>query len=918
MKTLKKILIALIIGLMPIEIFAWNGMPVPALHVDGRYIKDPTGKAVLLHGWHEPCWSGFNGGSYNDAKDYTSPSSVASELNFHLSMADILSDTNPRYGYNHGWYCNMVRFVTDNGPGSGLTPGWGPNGGSLVDANQFNGWMNNMVVPFAQHCATRGLYVILLGTPSSAYGSEGSHNMTQKYQQNLITYWTAIASNPSIKNASNILFEICNEPVNIETSFGANDWGSGNAAHWQAIHNFMQPIVDAIRNAGANNIVLVPSLGYQSDDAGWPSYPINGSNIAYASHLYPGWFNGNADDPTPLLNSSFKPCSAKFPLVITEMNWGWDSGAGITSKFGKIMKNWVDVQGNVSYVLGMLGDNLGSLEKGFNNTTLSNMPSGHAAFEWWPTYALSAPDDGTPTFTYASVTDNNPKQIQVTLSKSIVDSIYFDGFTVKVDNQVVTIDRVVFGNTNQLIINLNNSILKENEIQLSYSNGNVVSIYNKNLVAFNDTLVDNLLNGASPRIVELKTTKDGNTLMAKFNVKMQLPSDISALALKAEYNGNISIPIRTSAFYNNDSTYLLFPLSNKVYADYKLLLSYSGDNISSSKSSLLKTFSDFPVTNYSIGLPVQIDTGKIETDGINGILEFSKLMPSTIEQFAFILKINKIRVSFKGFYSFYNTIKFTLPNTVHYGDTVTLSYTPGNETAADLGKLKGFSNFPISNPVKEPLWISIPGKIEAEKYYSQSGIQTENTGDVGGGLDVGWIDKGDWLEYGITNNTSDSNYEISFRVASPSGDGKFEYYLDNKKISEVSVPKTGGYQTWKSVVDTISIGQGNHYLKIVATNSGFNINYCNIKKVVSGIENLHEDIINIYPNPVSKEMNIGSTDFKYKKVEIIDIMGKTVLSRLTAHESELHIPVNLPNGMYLVKISNEKQFRLKRIIIDNN
>jgi len=41
-------------------------------------------------------------------------------------------------------------------------------------------------------------------------------------------------------------------------------------------------------------------------------------------------------------------------------------------------------------------------------------------------------------------------------------------------------------------------------------------------------------------------------------------------------------------------------------------------------------------------------------------------------------------------------------------------------------------------------------------------------------------------------------------------------------------------------------------------------------------------------------------------------------SNLTAHESELHIPVNLPNGLYIVKISNEKQFQLKRIIIDNN
>ena len=31
-----------------------------------------------------------------------------------------------------------------------------------------------------------------------------------------------------------------------------------------------------------------------------------------------------------------------------------------------------------------------------------------------------------------------------------------------------------------------------------------------------------------------------------------------------------------------------------------------------------------------------------------------------------------------------------------------------------------------------------------------SGVQTENTADTGGGLNVGFIDFNDWLEYEIT------------------------------------------------------------------------------------------------------------------------------------------------------------------------
>ena len=399
---------------------------------------------------------------------------------------------------------------------------------------------------------------------------------------------------------------------------------------------------------------------------------------------------------------------------------------------------------------------------------------------------------------------------------------------------------------------------------------------------------------------------------------MQLPSDISALALKATYNGNISIPFSKISFFNNDSTLFAFPLDKKVYADYKLLLSYSGNNISSSDSSLLKTFSDFPATNYSKGLPVRIAAGKIDSDGKLCIFEFSKPLATVLEKSAFTLKVNNVSTSFKDFYSINNSIRLTLLKNLYYGDIITASYIPGKVTAADSGILEAFSDFSITNLIIEPQWLAIPAKIEAENFYFQSGISTENTSDTDGGLNVGWIDNGDWLEYAIKNNTSDSFYEITFRVASPSGNGKIDFYLDNKKISQVTVTNTGGWQTWQSVVANINISQGKHYLKMVTTSGGFNINYYNINKVVTGIENVHDDIIKIYPNPVSKEMIIGSTDFRYNKVEIIDIMGKTVLSRLTAHESDLHIKVNLPNGTYIVKLSNGKQFQLKKIIVDNN
>lgn len=527
-------------------------------------------------------------------------------------------------------------------------------------------------------------------------------------------------------------------------------------------------------------------------------------------------------------------------------------------------------------------------------------------------------DDGTPKATSACVTDANPNQIQVTMSKSIVKLTSYSGFSVKIDNQVATIDNVVLADTNQLVISLNSSILKSNTILLSYANGTVVSVKSKKLGNFTDMTVDNLIKGAAPKVVGVKTTKDGDSIVAKFNMKMQCPLDISALTLRTTYNGGMNIPISKVSFLNNDSTSLIFALDKKVYADYKLLLSYSGSNISSSDNGLLKTFVDFLVTNYSKGLPVKISSGRIESDGMSGAFVFSKALSIAVDKSAFSLKVNRTSYTFKDFYCINNTIRFTLPNNVHPGDTIKVSYTPGKVIAADLGVLEAFSNFSITNQVLLPTWISVPGKVEAENFYSQSGVQTETTADVGVGLNLGYIDTGDWFEYGLNNNTLNTSYNISFRLASNSADGKFDYYLDNNKIAQVVVPNTGGFQTWQSVVKNITIPSGKHYLKIVAVNGGFNVNYYEISKVTTGIESVSDDIIKIYPNPVLKEMIISSTDFRYNKVDIIDITGKTVFSKLTAQEPDLHVQVNLPKGLYVVKISNEKQYQLKRIIIDNN
>jgi len=379
---------------------AYQGMPTPKLHVSGRNLQDPNGKNVLLHGYMQAGASWFNGEGHNytDPSDYSSSSNCAGMLNFYNGAADIMSKTSGQYGYNHGWYSSFAR-ICGNGTPNGQAPGW-DNNGNLSDMAQFNGYINNILVPYAQHCKQDGLYLIITGTPSLIYpGGDTGKNMTQQYQQNLITFWKALASS-NLRGMDNVMFEICNEPITIESSFGAGDWGSGQDKYWAALTRFMQPIVDAIRGQNADNIVWIPGLGYQGEYQGFASHPLTGGNLGYAAHLYPA-YGGVYDNQTAvnnLWNSNYKPAADQLPMVITECWWNPNNGQGYqnlwnasTAGFGNAVKSCYDNEGNVSYLVGMVGDLLANLNSGLNATTLSSGQGATAAFSWWPQYTWAAP-----------------------------------------------------------------------------------------------------------------------------------------------------------------------------------------------------------------------------------------------------------------------------------------------------------------------------------------------------------------------------------------------------------------------------------------------------------------------------------------------------------------------------------------------
>ncbi len=388
-------LVVLMVSAWTGSVYGYQGMATPKLHVSGRFLQDPSGKNVLLHGWMQPTETWFNGGGrwYSNPSDWTNPSNVAGFLNYMKAAATVMSDTTPKYGRDYGWYCSFVRVNTD------AIGGWTQQDG-LVNPTQFNGWIQNFIVPYADHLRLRGLYLVLSATGPINTPNNGSRNAGVVEQQRLITFWQTVAGAPGVKSADNIMFELMNEPVDIESLPGNGDWGNHQAKYFEAFRNWIQPVINVIRDTGADNVIWVPTLEWQGSPYQHALYPFTGSNCGIACHFYPA-YGGVFDNPTKvqnLWNSQYKPAADLWPMLITECFWfpmpddPWNLCNGTTAGFGNAIKKAMDNQGNVSYLVGFLGDLLDNLNDSLPaDCSLSSREGAQAYFDWLPTYTWAAP-----------------------------------------------------------------------------------------------------------------------------------------------------------------------------------------------------------------------------------------------------------------------------------------------------------------------------------------------------------------------------------------------------------------------------------------------------------------------------------------------------------------------------------------------
>ncbi len=210
--------------------------------------------------------------------------------------------------------------------------------------------------------------------------------------------------------------------------------------------------------------------------------------------------------------------------------------------------------------------------------------------------------------------------------------------------------------------------------------------------------------------------------------------------------------------------------------------------------------------------------------------------------------------------------------------------------------------------------------IEAEDYIDMSGVEIETCNE--GGENVGYIDTGDWMSYNEITFPSSGTYTVTYRVSSESTGGQLSLDLNAGSIvlGSANIPVTGGWQTWTTVSQTITVDAGTYNLGIYATSGGWNLNWITIsgqvlKSTNTAIDETDEisNSISVYPNPATNVIYLSGIEQECD-VEIYNIQG-TALQYVHLENGNEGIDVSsLKSGIYLLEVSYNNTTKTMRFL----
>ena len=235
---------------------------------------------------------------------------------------------------------------------------------------------------------------------------------------------------------------------------------------------------------------------------------------------------------------------------------------------------------------------------------------------------------------------------------------------------------------------------------------------------------------------------------------------------------------------------------------------------------------------------------------------------------------------------------------------------PGSICAADYD----IGDQGVAYTDQDPWAVSgTPGSGNTGGAYRNDGVDIEESSDPQGcEYNVGWIETIEQLRYTVTVDEA-GTYDVEFRVASAGSGGQLNVSVGGEALGAVTVPGTGGWQTWQSVwLRGVDLPAGEHELRLVVRTGGFNLNALRFV-AASGTAGergaLEGAVFEASPNPTS-----GAATLRLRLAEPADVavvvfdalgrrVGETPARPMAAGDQTLNVDLPVAPGLYVLEVS---------------
>jgi endoglucanase len=340
------------------SVSAIHANDVMSISVKGRQFIDANGNVVQLRGVNV---SGLEGGAIAGAAHPWDYSKLVTS-----------SKSEPDWSKIVAWKVNAVRLPLNEASWLGISVTYSDGHTGKADPS---GDYQATVMKSVKDANAAGLYVIL----EMQWNAPGDFApVTQNPfmdSDHSLAFWTSIAN--TFKNNSAVIFELFNEPFLHPASNGddgvfADDqnWnkairdGGITALYYRTLSGGTkgsvvklpykwtvigyQAGIDAVRAAGATNVIILGGQGYDNDETWWAQYPPSDPlrRLALTYHAYPTtWgFELTGTSTQHSAAQSIAVLNAPgVPVILTEV--GGPTGTGASTTFVSNILKLVDAQG---------------------------------------------------------------------------------------------------------------------------------------------------------------------------------------------------------------------------------------------------------------------------------------------------------------------------------------------------------------------------------------------------------------------------------------------------------------------------------------------------------------------------------------------------------------------------------------------